>query len=167
MEKQSRRGLLKNAAKAAVAVTGGAVMAAAQTKKAAPAAAHGNGKRNALAKPGAPAPNPQTALPFTDVVACNGMLYVAGVGYHEKGTIEQHTNAVLDIIEKNLVTAGSSLAKVVKVNVYLSDIKNFDRMNAVYKTRNWGPIFPARTTVAPAALPGDNAIVEIECIAQA
>ena len=166
MEKQTRRGMLKNAAKAAVAVTGGAMMtgaAGAQTKK----ASGKSTKRNALVKPGAPAPTPLTALPFTDVVACNGMLYVSGVGFHVPGTIEEHTKGVLDIIEKNLIDAGSSLAKVVKVNVYLSDINNFDRMNSVYKTRNWGDVRPARTTIAPAALPGEHAIVEIECIAEA
>ena len=159
MEKQSRRGLLKNAA--AAVVTGGVMM----TGNASAQAGKSLAKRDALAKPGTP--KPAQPLPYTDVVACNGMLYVAGTGYHEKGTLEEHAKAVLDIIEKNLVAAGSSLAKVVKVNVYLSDVKNFDRMNAVYKTRNWGPVFPARTTIAPAALPGENAIIEIECIAQA
>jgi len=165
MEKQTRRGMLKNAAKAAVAVAGGTMVAGAQTKK---AAGKPSTKRNALVKPGKPAPTPLTPLPFTDVVACNGMLYVSGVGFHEPGgTVESHTTAILDIIEKNLVDAGSSLAKVVKVNVYLSDINNFDKMNSVYKTRNWGDVRPARTTVAPAALPGANAMVEIECIAEA
>ncbi len=168
MKKQSRREMLKSAAKMSAVAAGGAmasVSGAAQVKKAAPAA-HGNGKRDALGHAGAE--KLATPLPFTAVVACNGMLYLAGVGYHEPtGTIEDHTKGVLDALEKNLVDAGSSLAKVVKVTVFLADIKDYDRMNAVYKTRNWGPVFPARTTIAPAALPGANAKVEIECIAQA
>lgn len=166
MEKQTRRGMLKSAAKAAAGAAGAAVMAGEAAAQTAKKPAGGNGKRDALGHAGAE--KLATPLPFTAVVACNGMLYLAGVGYHgTETTIEEHTKAVLDAVEKNLVDAGSSLAKVVKTTVYLSDIKNYDRMNAVYKTRNWGPVFPARTTIAPAALPGANAMVEIECIAEA
>ena len=54
--------------------------------------------------------------------------------------------------------------KVLKVNVYLSDLKDYDAMNKVYEGR-WGDIPPVRTTVAPAGgIPG-NSLVEIDCIA--
>jgi len=70
---------------------------------------------------------------------------------------------VLDEMEQNLILAGSSMAKVLKVTVYLSDLANYTKMNSVYAGR-WGDVPPVRTTVAVAGLPGDS-LVEIDCIA--
>jgi 2-iminobutanoate/2-iminopropanoate deaminase len=154
MNTQSRRDLIKNAAKAAVVATGGAVVAqkaSAQSEKLE--------KKNATAKPGAP------KLPFTAVVSYGNVLYVSGIGCPNPGTIEEQTTWVLDQIEQNLIASGSSLQKVLKVNVFLEDIKMFDRMNAVYKKRNWGDVFPARNTTAPAGLPGTDKGLAIDCIA--
>jgi len=149
MEKQTRRGLLKNAATVA-----GAVLIAqegcAQTKQPA--------KKDATGKP-------PTPFPFTTVVSYGNLLFVSGIGCRIAGTIEEETKWVLDEIEKNLVAAGSSLEKVLKVNVFLEDIKEFDRMNAAYKTRRWGSVFPARNTVQPAALPAGDHGLAIDCIA--
>jgi enamine deaminase RidA (YjgF/YER057c/UK114 family) len=79
-------------------------------------------------------------------------------------TIEEHTKHVLDELEKNLIDAGSSMEKVLKVNVYLNDINDWAKMNTVYAGR-WGNIPPVRTTVAPAGgIPG-NSLVEIDLIA--
>ena len=55
------------------------------------------------------------------------------------------------------------MEKVLKVNVYLSDLANYAKMNSVYAGR-WGKVPPVRTTVAVAGLPGDS-LVEIDCIA--
>jgi enamine deaminase RidA (YjgF/YER057c/UK114 family) len=56
------------------------------------------------------------------------------------------------------------MEKVLKVNVYLSDLANYARMNAVYAGR-WGTVPPVRTTIAAAGgIPGDS-LVEIDCIA--
>ena len=63
-----------------------------------------------------------------------------------------------------LRAAGKTLADVMKVNVYLTDIKDFARMNAVYE-RHFEAPYPARTTVAVVALPL-GAVVEIELIAR-
>jgi len=149
MEKQTRRGLLKNAAKAAVATL--AVQEAhAQTGRAV--------KKDATGKPA-------TQFPFTPVVSFGNLLFISGIGCRIEGTIEEETKWVLDEIEKNLVASGSSLDKVLKVNVFLEDIKEFDRMNSVYKTRKWGSVFPARNTVQPAALPAGDHGLAIDCIA--
>ncbi len=158
MEKQSRRGLLKNAAKAAVVATGGAIVAPKASAQAGRLT-----KKDATAKPGAP--KLAAPLPFTSVVSYGNLLFVAGIGCHFEGTIEAQTKWVIDEIEKNLIASGSSLEKVLKVNVYLEDIKSYDRMNAVYKIRNWGTVFPARNTIAPAALPGVDRGLAIDCIA--
>ena len=154
MEKQTRRGILKTA----IAASGGAALAAgASAQSGRPV------KRDATVKPGAPAP--ATPLPFTPVVSYGNLLFVAGIGCRVAGTIEEETTWVLDAIEKYLVDAGSSLDKVLKVNVFLEDIKEFDRMNAVYKKRNWGSVFPARNTVQVAALPAGDHGLAIDCVA--
>ncbi|HMG02542.1 MAG TPA: RidA family protein [Edaphobacter sp.] len=152
MEKQTRRGLLKNATKATIAGAAFAAQgAAAQTTRS-------QTKKNATG-------GPPTPFPFTTVVSFGNLLFVSGIGCRVAGTIEEETKWVLDEIEKNLTAAGSSLEKVLKVNVFLEDIKEFDRMNAVYKTRKWGSVFPARNTVQPAALPAGDYGLAIDCIA--
>jgi 2-iminobutanoate/2-iminopropanoate deaminase len=152
MENQSRRGLLKSAAIAA-SVGGAAVLA--ETVSAKPAKEE---------KKSYPPPKPGEAPLFSGAVSYGNLLFLAGVGAHFQGTIEEHTKHVLDELEKNLTAAGSSMEKVLKVNVYLNDIKDWERMNTAYKGR-WGSIPPVRTTIAPAGgIPG-NSLVEIDLIA--
>jgi enamine deaminase RidA (YjgF/YER057c/UK114 family) len=159
MEKQSRRSLLKGAMGAAAIATAGAVTAEKVT-----AQTTGKlGKRSPL-----PPATPQTgAKPlYSSVVAFGNLLFLSGVGAHFKGTIQDQTKWVLDELEKTLAGSGSSLQNVLKVSVFLNDIKDFDGMNSVYGQRNWGTLPPARTTVSPAGgLPGENALVEIDMIA--
>ena len=82
------------------------------------------------------ADNAPSAPPlFSSAVSYGNLLFLAGVGAHFKGTIEEHTKHVLDELEKNLQCAGSSMDKVLKVNVYLNDIKDWARMNTVYAGR--------------------------------
>jgi enamine deaminase RidA (YjgF/YER057c/UK114 family) len=152
MQKQSRRGLLKNAAKAAVAA--GTVLATQE----APAQTAKLTKKDATGKS-------QTQFPFTTVVSYGNLLFVSGIGCRVPGSIEENTKWVLDELEKNLAAAGSSLEKILKVNVFMEDIKQFDRMNAVYKMRKWGTVFPARNTVQPAALPTGDYGLAIDCVA--
>ena len=56
------------------------------------------------------------------------------------------------------------LRKVLKVTVYLTDMKDYDGMNETYLGR-FGPEPPVRTTVAISAIP-DRTLVEMDCIAQ-
>ena len=151
MERQTRRGLLKNAAK--IAAVGGVF-----SVESASAQTTGMVKKDATGKAAGP-------FPFTPVVSFGNLLFISGVGCRVKGTIEEETKWVLDEIEKNLIASGSSLEKVLKVNVFMEDIRDFDRMNAVYKTRKWGSVFPARNTVQPAALPTGDYGLAIDCIA--
>jgi 2-iminobutanoate/2-iminopropanoate deaminase len=54
---------------------------------------------------------------------------------------------------------------VLKVSVFLNDLKDYERMNAVYRAFDWGDVPPVRTTVSPAAgIPG-NSLIEIDMIA--
>lgn len=152
--KTSRRNLLKNAAVAAGAVTGAAALTE-SVSAAAPTAPQ---------KKSYPAPKDGETSLFSSAVSYGNLLFLAGVGAHFPGTVEEHTKHVLDELEKKLIEAGSSMEKVLKVNVYLNDIKDWERMNTVYKGR-WGKVPPVRTTIAPAGgIPG-NSLVEIDLIA--
>lgn len=151
MEEKSRRGLLNGATVAAAAAAGAGLMA-------------GSAEAQPRLEKRSPYPDAKPAM-YSRAVAYGNMLFLSGVGYHQPGTIEDHTRGVLQEIEKNLTEAGSSLQKCLKVSVFLNDLKDYDRMNAVYRTFNWGDIAPVRTTVAPAAgIPG-NSLVEIDVIA--
>lgn len=102
---------------------------------------------------------------FSGATKFNGMVFIAGKGAHFAGDIKAHTDHVLKELEKELLAAGSSMEKVLKVNVYLDDIKDYKDMNEVYKGR-FGKTPPVRTTVAVAkgGVPGDS-LVEMDCIA--
>jgi 2-iminobutanoate/2-iminopropanoate deaminase len=63
-----------------------------------------------------------------------------------------------------LEAAGSSLEKVVKTTVFLSNMNDFAKMNEVYAARFTGEALPSRTTVEVARLPKD-ALIEIEAVA--
>jgi enamine deaminase RidA (YjgF/YER057c/UK114 family) len=153
-EKASRRSILKNAAAAAGALGGSAVLAGtAEARTPSP-----------QKKAWGPPPKNGEAPLFSSAISYGNMLFLAGVGAHFQGTIEEHTKHVLDELEKTLISAGSSMDKVLKVNVYLNDIKDWERMNTVYKGR-FGSVPPVRTTVSPAGgIPG-NSLVEIDMIA--
>jgi enamine deaminase RidA (YjgF/YER057c/UK114 family) len=102
---------------------------------------------------------------FSGATKYNGMIFIAGKGAHFAGDIKAHTDHVLKELEKELQKAGSSMEKVLKVNVYLDDIKDYKEMNEVFKGR-FGKNPPVRTTVAVAkgGVPGDS-LVEMDCIA--
>lgn len=101
---------------------------------------------------------------FSGSVVHNGLVYIAGKGYHEEGDITTHTNQVLDQLEEELIRAGSSMDRVLKVNVYLHDLNDYRAMNEAYRGR-FGSSPPVRTTVAcSGGIPG-NSLVEIDCIA--
>lgn len=101
---------------------------------------------------------------FSGVIAHGGLVFVAGKGEHGPGDIKVHTTSVLNQIEAELKKAGSSMEKVLKVNVFLHDIKDYDGMNEVFRGR-FGPRPPVRTTVACyGGVPGQS-LVEMDCIA--
>ena len=101
---------------------------------------------------------------FSGWTTYGNLVFVAGKGEHTAGDITAHTTSVLNQIEAELKKVGSSMDKVLKVNVYLHDIKDYDGMNAVFRGR-FGPNPPVRTTVACyGGIPGSS-LVEMDCIA--
>jgi 2-iminobutanoate/2-iminopropanoate deaminase len=107
---------------------------------------------------------PKTTPLFSGAVSYGNLLFIAGKGAHFEGDIKAHTKHVLDEIEKELVNAGSSMDKVLKCNVYLNDLKDYQAMNETFRGR-FGAEPPVRTTIAAAGgIPGDS-LVEIDVIA--
>lgn len=101
---------------------------------------------------------------FSSWVASGGLVFIAGQGEHGPGDITAHTTSVLNQLEAELKKAGSSMDKVLKVNVYLHDLRDYDAMNEAFRGR-FGPHPPVRTTIAAfGGVPG-NSLVEIDCIA--
>lgn len=116
----------------------------------------------------------QAIGPYSQAVTVKGAqewIYVSGqlpvdprTGIMISGGIKELTHAILDSIEGILLGANSSLRDVVRVEVFMTDLKDFAAMNEVYEARFTSKPFPARQTVQVAALP-KNAPIEISCIA--
>ena len=107
---------------------------------------------------------PEKTPLFSSAVSYGNLLFISGIGYHEQGDIKTHTKAVLDSLQKQLESVGSSMEKVLKVNVYLNDLKDYAAMNEVFLGR-FGQDPPVRTTIAAAGGVPGNSLVEIDCIA--
>ena len=106
---------------------------------------------------------PEKTPLFSPSVSYGNLLYLSGIGAHFKGDIKQHTEHVLGQLKERLEEAGSSMEKVMKVNVYLADLKDYAGMNEVFLGK-FGSEPPVRTTIAAAGVPGES-LVEIDCIA--
>jgi 2-iminobutanoate/2-iminopropanoate deaminase len=97
-------------------------------------------------------------------VFCSGQTPIdPATGQLAVGDIEVQTKQVFANITAVLAAAGCTLQHVVKSTVYLKDMGDFARMNAVYEAA-FGAHKPARTTIQAAKLPRD-CIVEIEVVA--
>ena len=113
---------------------------------------------------------PRAIGPYSQAVQVDGWLYASGqlpmtpAGDMVEGDIEAQAEQVFNNIEAILKAAGGSLSQVVKATVFVHDLNDFARLNAVYERRFAGHK-PARSTVEVARLPRD-ARVEIEIIAR-
>ncbi|KAL4788464.1 putative L-PSP endoribonuclease family protein Brt1 [Aspergillus varians] len=116
------------------------------------------------------APKPLPGV-YSQAIICNGMVYCAGsiainpeTGKIIDGDIKAHTIQCIKNLSAVLEESGSDITKVVKVNVFLSNITDdFASMNEEY-VKFWGDVKPCRTCVGVKTLPL-NTDVEIECIA--
>ena len=129
-------------------------------------AARAQGQTNEMVKRTSSDNQPQgdKAPLFSSWVTYGNLVFIAGKGEHGAGDITVHTTSVLNQLEAELKKAGSSMDKVLKVNVYLHDLRDYDAMNAVFRGR-FGTNPPVRTTVACyGGIPGAS-LVEIDCIA--
>jgi len=107
-------------------------------------------------------PGPNANLPFSAAVKADGLIYVAGTIVAE-GDIKAQTKGVIENIGQVLQKAGSSLANVAAVHVYITKFDDFAAMNEVYRTF-WPNDPPVRTTiVSDLVIPGG--LVEMSMVA--
>lgn len=112
---------------------------------------------------------PATIGPYSQAIAANGMVYTSGqlpvdpaTGTMPDGVEEQTEQAmknVLTILEE----AGLGARNIVKTTVFIKNMQDFSKINAVYE-KFFKEGYPARSCVEVARLPKD-ALVEIEAVA--
>jgi len=124
-------------------------------------------KQTSITAPGAPAP----VGPYSPAILWDNLVFISGQGPLDpqsgtplRGDIADQTRQVFANLDALLTATGSSRQQVLKVNVYLADMADFQKMNAVYAEYFQGATYPARTTIQAAALPL-NIGVEIDVIA--
>jgi 2-iminobutanoate/2-iminopropanoate deaminase len=114
----------------------------------------------ALAACGAPPPRDATVHleatnaigPYSAAVAAGDLVFLAGKGGDPAKEFKEEVAGALDAIEADLARMGLTLADVVSVNVFVTDMARFGELNEVYAARFPKP-YPARTTVGVASLP--------------
>jgi len=115
---------------------------------------------------------PEAIGPYSQAVGVNGFVFTAGqialdpvTGQLVDGGAEAQTRQVMANLAAVLAAAGLTFADVVKTTIFLIDMNDFAAVNTVYGESFDGGAFPARSTVAVAALPRGSR-VEIEAIAR-
>ena len=104
------------------------------------------------------------------IIASGDFVFVSGQVGSDPSTretpvdVESQTKIAIERIKAILEQAGTSLDKVVRTNVYLTDMGDFQKMNGVYRTY-FPCIPPARTTVGVSALSAPKFLVEIDVVA--
>ncbi|WAA09486.1 RidA family protein [Fervidibacillus albus] len=112
---------------------------------------------------------PEAIGPYSQAIRWEGLVFTSGQipltkeGELVDGAIEEQTEQVLENLKAVLEEAGSSLEKVIKTTVYLKNMGDFQKMNAVYH-RFFSHHKPARSAVEVNRLPKD-VLIEIEAIA--
>jgi hypoxanthine phosphoribosyltransferase len=114
---------------------------------------------------------PAAIGPYSQAVEVDGWLYTSGqvgldpaTGELVPGGFEAQARRALENLRQVLATAGCGFADVVKATVYVVDLADFPRLNALYREA-MGEHRPARSTVQAAALPR-GALVEIDLVAR-
>lgn len=114
---------------------------------------------------------PKAIGPYSQAVSRGNTVYTSGqipldpaTGKLVEGSFESMVERVFDNLEAVLASAGLTFKDVVKVNVFLSDMGNFAKLNGIYAAR-MGDHKPARSTIQVAGLPM-GALVEIDMTAE-
>ena len=113
---------------------------------------------------------PAAVGPYSQAVWAGNLLFLSGqipldpaTGQMVNGSVENQTRRVLENIKAVLAEAGLTMAEVMKTTVFIMDMADFPKVNAVYAEYFPEP-YPARSCVAVAKLPKE-ALVEIEVVA--
>ena len=119
-----------------------------------------------------PAGTGPTTTPLSPGIKANGFIFVSGqTGRRPDGTLPEGMAAQakqgLENMKAVLETAGSSMDKVVKCLVFVTDISKFGEMNDVYRTYFPSDRSPARSTVEVSSLANKDMLFEVEAVALA
>ena len=113
---------------------------------------------------------PAAIGPYSQAIEVNGMIYTSGMipidpstGELVTGSVEAQAEQAISNLEALLAASGSSIEKVVKTVVFISNMDDFGKINEVY-AKHFKEPYPARSGVQVARLPKDVAI-EIEAVA--
>lgn len=112
---------------------------------------------------------PAAIGPYSQAIEVNGMIYTSGQIPLNPATqeipegIEEQTKQVLTNVKNLLEAAGTSMERVIKTTVFIKDMGDFSKINAIYATYFEGDC-PARSCVEVARLPKD-VLIEMEAIA--
>ena len=114
---------------------------------------------------------PKAIGPYSQAIATEQFVFVSGQipidpasGKIIEQTIEGQTGQVLDNIAAILKEAGLTFQQVVKTEVFVKDLNDFQKINAIYSQRFTSDAKPARQLVQVSRLPMDS-LIEISCIA--
>jgi len=110
------------------------------------------------------------AGPYNPGVLAGNMLFISGqVPKQATKTIEDQTYSTLENIKSIVKAAGGKIKNLVNITVFLRDIKDFAKMNKIYKKffddNDISGNYPARTTVEVSNLPLASMLIEINAIA--
>ena len=114
---------------------------------------------------------PQAIGPYSQAVVVNGFVYTSGqIGLLPNGElvaddVESQTHQVMKNLFYVLEAANAHFNDVIKTTIFLEDMRDFDKINAIY-AHYFGTHKPVRSTVAVRSLP-KNVKIEIDCIALA
>lgn len=112
---------------------------------------------------------PAAIGPYSQAVEANGFIYTSGQialtpeGVMVADDVENQTHQVMKNLFYVLEAAGAHFNDVIKTTIFLADMNDFEKVNAIY-AHYFGTHKPVRSTVAVKTLP-KNALVEIDCIA--
>src|SRR5262245_31877939 len=110
-------------------------------------------------------------VPLSNAVRVGNLVFVSGstpydVNYQlAKGNFQAQMHQVMENLKSILDAAGLSLDQVVKVNVFLQRIRDFQEMNDIYRTYFKEGNYPARSTIE-VTLTNKDFLLEIECVAE-
>jgi len=115
---------------------------------------------------------PKSEAPYSQIVIDDTYAHISGVliadfpeGHAATGDVGEETRAVLSAIDSALKEIGLDMSRIVRVDVHLASVDDFDAMDAAYREFFEEGLYPARTTTESARLYGESR-VEITCMAR-
>ena len=115
---------------------------------------------------------PRSEAPFSQLVLDDNYAFLSGLvaadfpeGLALLGDVGDETRAVLTAIDRILQEAGLDMGQIVRVDVHLASLDDFDSMDSAYREHFEEGRYPARTTTESSRLFGGS-LVEITCMAR-